>query len=429
MFGRLLPLRDDVTNSASIGPTDTGRPSNRLNVADMVSDTGEPPSQPIRMPAYAQLVVSSTDRYNDFIGQLTAPTTSSNWVLNRPNYLLQGYFSRLALTQIQIQWNLDTICNSSAPGVSIGNDIIPYSLNISTVTTSQTIDPTAGDVTLTVTAGLAFINGNAIRVSSGGNSFNGIILSYTSTTLVITSITDILGTYPATATWTVTSDNIYSTTVAPGFWSPTQLASNLQAVMNADIGSAVMTVTYALPTDAFAFGTSVGNFKFACASGYKIIFLPSFTATSGNANTTQNRTLNTIGANYYNCHTLSSVQQFSPPTMSYTRWIDICSSTLTKFQRVKDATTLPADAHTATLARVYLTPPNVSQNSSFGAGILNGLPFNFTVDFANPKYIKWSPREVISNFDIQVRDEFGQLLYWTANNGIEFQFTLLASES
>jgi len=432
MFGSSIKqLRGgDITNSASIPPLQTGSPVLDLmkkNAVDLVKSQGEAESVPIRTSAYAQLVVSSTDRYPNYVAQLLEPTTSSNWILQRPNYVLQGYFYRIGITSMQIQWNLNTICSSGAPGISIGNDILPYEIAFTTTTTSQTIDPTAGNVTLTVSAGLLFIPGKAVTVVSGGSSFSGVVLSYSGTTLIITTITNIVGTYPATATWIVSSANIYETLIVSGFWSPTQLAANIQANIAISLGISVVTVTYGLTSDAYALTGNTGNFKFACAAGYKIQFLPS--ASAGSSNTTQNRTLNTLGANYINCSVSAAIQQFSPPTMSYTRWIDVCSSTLTKFQRVKDATTLPADAHTATIARVYLTPGNQSQSSAFGAGVQAGLPFTFTVDFATPKWCRWSPQEVLSNFDIQIRDEFGALLYWTPNCGIEYQFTLLASET
>jgi hypothetical protein len=325
---------------------------------------------------------------------------------------------------MQVQWNLNTICNSLGAGVTVGNDIVAYGLTYTTTTTSQTIDPTAGSVSLTVTAGLAFTAGNSVTVTSGANSFNGVIATYTSTTMSIGSITSVVGTYPATGAWTIVKATAYTTTLLPGFYNPTQLAANIQANMNGDIGSAVMTVAYGLPSGPYT--ANVGVFTFTCAAGYKISFGISTTG-SGSVNT-PNRTLLTLGANSFN-FSPAQVQIFSPPTMSYTRWIDVCSSTLTKFQRVKDATTLPSDSHTATMARIYLTPGNQSQSSAFGAGVQAGLPFTFTVDFATPKWCKWSPQEVLSNFDIQIRDEFGALLYWTPNCGIEYQFTLLASET
>ena len=429
MFGSLIKqsARDNVTSAASIPPTNTGSPVQDLmkkNAVELVKNQAEPESVPIRTSAYAQLVVNSTDRYNSFIEQLENPTTSSNWILQRPNYLLQGYFYRIGISQVQIQWNLNTICNSLASGVTIGNDILTYGLTYTNTTTSQTIDTTGGSVTLTVTAGLPFTAGDSVEVTSGVNSFDGLITSYIGTALSIGTLTNIVGTYPATGAWTIVKATAYTTTLRPGFYNPTQLAANIQAQMNADIGSAVITVAYGLPSDPYT--ANVGVFTFTCAAGYKISFGISTTG-SGSVNT-PNRTLFTLGVNSFN-FSPAQIQVFSPPIMSYTRFIDLCSSTLTKFQRVKDATTLPSDSHTATIARIYLTPGNQSQSSGFGAGVQAGLPFNFTVDFETVKWCKWSPSEVLSNFDLQIRDEYGALLYWTPNCGIEYQFTLLASET
>jgi len=112
--------------------------------------------------------------------------------------------------------------------------------------------------------------------------------------------------------------------------------------------------------------------------------------------------------------------------MRFTRWIDVCSLNLTKFQRVKDSTTLPADTYTTTIARLYLTPPG---NPPVEASTVAGVPVIWTVDFQTPKYIKWDVKEVLSNFDLQLRDEFGNLLWWSPQFGCEYQFTILASES
>lgn len=70
---------------------------------------GEHPGTPVRPPASAHLMVSSTDRYKTVGDRWFEPTTSANWKLNKPNNLLYGYFTRVALTQIQFQWYLPTI--------------------------------------------------------------------------------------------------------------------------------------------------------------------------------------------------------------------------------------------------------------------------------------------------------------------------------
>jgi hypothetical protein len=138
------------------------------------------------------------------------------------------------------------------------------------------------------------------------------------------------------------------------------------------------------------------------------------------------RFYNTIGATPNMFSPAALTMTSGIPTMKFTRWIDLCSSGLTKFQRVKDSTTLPVDSYTTTLARLYLTPPG---NPPVDTASVAGTPGTWTVDFNTPKYIKWDIREVLSNFDLQLKDEYGALLWWSPQYGCEYAFTLLASES
>jgi hypothetical protein len=125
---------------------------------------------------------------------------------------------------------------------------------------------------------------------------------------------------------------------------------------------------------------------------------------------------------------IQQTHTFGIPPMIYTRWLDICSSRLTKFQRVKDATTMPQFKTADVIARIYAVPPNVSQNPA-QAGQLFSEPWIMTIDYNTPKHIKWNPDEPISNFDVTVRDEFGDLMPWSSEYPTEYQLTILASET
>ena len=66
--------------------------------------------QTIRQPSYTALLVDSMDRYpNGYPDDVTTQTSSSEWTLQAAQYVLNGYFTRLSLTQIQFFWNLPTI--------------------------------------------------------------------------------------------------------------------------------------------------------------------------------------------------------------------------------------------------------------------------------------------------------------------------------
>jgi hypothetical protein len=299
-------------------------------------NTGEHPGVPARPPASAHLLVSSTDRYATQYDRLQLPTTSANWRLNKQGYLLNGYFTRLAVTQIQFQWNLPTIAEDV-------NDILTFEYD--------------------------------------GNAFSAIL--------------------------------------SAGFYSGALLAAELQTEMNTAAGLPANTITVIYsPDNWFVMDAGAGH----------TLQIDSFDPTVvGALANIQNRLLVTLGFTT-EWETAAQTLTGGIAPLLWTRWVDICSTTLTKFQRVKDATTLPQNITSDVIARVYAVPPNVSQNAA-QPGQLFSYPWVMTIDYNTPKHIKWSPDEAISNFDIQVRDEFGTLIPWTEEFATEYQLTILASET
>lgn len=96
------------------------------------------------------------------------------------------------------------------------------------------------------------------------------------------------------------------------------------------------------------------------------------------------------------------------PTMAYTRYIDVCSSTLTKFQNLKDS--LTQYNYNDILCRIYLDNPintPVSDTGFFGSRPC----INLYRQFESPKYIEWNNNEMITSLDIKLYDDAGQLLY------------------
>ena len=403
-------------------------PRDPRHASAMSLDTNEPPATPIRQPAYAQLNLSSTDRYPNFTQQFNAPISSSSYTLQRPNYLLNGYFTRLGISQVQFQYNLPTIVatSSSQPG----NDqfVIVYpgagytSLSQSIV---QVIVPGGTQITMTMSTSLgagAFTVGQEVEVVGTVTTtaaFQGTVSSWTAATglLVLTPILDVQGfdPNPAAQTWKVSNAaSSFLITITQGFYTTTTLAAAIQAAVRTAVGNVTFNCAYG----------GAGNpngFTFSDATAFNFGF-PGSSIIAGNFT----RFFNTIGGTRAMFAPPATTIYSGIPTMRFTRWIDICSSGLTQFQRVKDATTLPIDTYTTTVARMYLTPPTTSPVQT---SALAGVPYTWTVDFANIKYIKWDVRQVLSNFDLQLRDEYGSLLWWSPQFGCEYQFTLLASES
>jgi hypothetical protein len=118
---------------------------------------------------------------------------------------------------------------------------------------------------------------------------------------------------------------------------------------------------------------------------------------------------------------------------NYTAYIDICSDTLTKYQEVKDNMTRRVRNKAGVIARIYTVPFNQKEYTgsdlSEPSGDIKAGPYNIDTDYNSPKWIKWNPDEYIYEIDIQMYDQYGELLYWSPINNTEFDMTILASES
>jgi len=102
------------------------------------------------------------------------------------------------------------------------------------------------------------------------------------------------------------------------------------------------------------------------------------------------------------------------PTMRYTRYVDICSRTLTKFQNLPDAQT--QSNYDSILYRLYIEDPT--------------QPNVIIKEITNPKYILWNENEMITSIDIQLRDDKGNLLPIPSENwDNNYLLTLQMSES
>lgn len=82
----------------------------------------------IREPSYAQLLVDSLDRYNNGTPNISngGQTTSSTWGLQLPSYVLNGYFTRLAVSQIQFEWNLPTVIAGYNDAIFVQQGAVVY---------------------------------------------------------------------------------------------------------------------------------------------------------------------------------------------------------------------------------------------------------------------------------------------------------------
>jgi hypothetical protein len=130
---------------------------------------------------------------------------------------------------------------------------------------------------------------------------------------------------------------------------------------------------------------------------------------------------------------LSGSQTSGIPNMAYTRYIDIVSQTLSKYQATKDAQTQYNYADV--IYRLYLDN-NISLNGVNGTNLNVTNYFgcapciNINKQIQNPKFIEWTGDEYLNNIDIKLYDDNGQPLYIpTKNWSSNFLLTFLMLDS
>jgi len=271
----------------------------------------------IRQPATSQILIDSLDRFpNGYPANVldALRNSSSDWRLNLQQIVLNGYVTRIGVSEIQLRWNLPTIVQGYNSAFFVSYD-----------------------------------GGAPVQV-----------------------------------------------TIDPGWYDVDTMAAHLQNQINAATGGAFL-VTW---------NAQDGVFEFDATAGHTVVFQDPVDAT-------ERRVYHTLGI--VPDATPNQTYQGIQPTMLASRYIDICSSYLTKFQRLKDANTLPSNISTTCIARVYATSLNsisrIAGNTPAADPVNPGdAPFVVTVDYTFPKQIAWNPSEGISNFDIQLRDEEGELV-------------------
>jgi hypothetical protein len=288
----------------------------------------------IRQPAYAELLIDSFDRFpNGFPVTNTPLQSSSSWRTNLGNYPLNGYFTRLAITQVQFQWNLPTIITGY-------ND----------------------KFIVTVTTG----------VDAG----------------------------------------VQTLTLDQGYYTPTELAAEIQSKLQAAFPASVFTCVFL--EGSFVINSDEDFLLPDVGQGHifqRCLLTCGFLKTGG------------VAADVY----VGTV-----PSLLPTRYIDILSSYITKFQDVKDSSTNDGIIYVSKIARIYPCPPSNRIDISPSGGP-SANPFYITIDYATPKMIMWNPDEALANFDLQLRDEFGDFVPWAVDGvdgyGCEYLITMLASET
>lgn len=208
-----------------------------------------------------------------------------------------------------------------------------------------------------------------------------------------------------------------------GFYTPNELAAVLQIKIRALTPFTTMSVTY-----------ENSNFIFKAAVPYLNDFYFASDLTmqldldlSHDEITNVLKTYRLLGLTIDNSEANVIQESSIAPNFMYTPYIDIYSDTLTNYQKVKDTDTSIKNAK-GLIARVYLSGVGNPQ-TSIGTSALGSAPFIMTADLNSPKVIRWTPDVTVTTIDIQVRDQYGNLLPgYDKGFNTEFQMTLLGVE-
>jgi hypothetical protein len=220
------------------------------------------------------------------------------------------------------------------------------------------------------------------------------------------------------------SGNYYYTTVPEGFYTPAELATAIQNGLNSGttqklypagtpstFGGTTWAISSDVKTNAFSVVNTAVSFRIGGPTG-------TFDLTTM-MNITDYTTLVPVGS--------ATGIKGGIPNMAYTKYIDICSSKLTKFQNLKDS--LTQFNYTDIIYRLYLDNELGMQTTS--TNLFPCRPcLNLYRQIKNPKFMMWNKDEMLNEIDIQLYDDSGELLYIPSNNyEPPYYITLIMSES
>ena len=388
----------------------------------------------IRNPSTALLGVSSVDRYSlpmgppsELVASQTNPfqanTLSSpyDFSITTGQNLLDGYFTRLAVNEVQFRWTIPTLTSRNNKIYIVWS---PGGRNAVTAVTSV-----GGLITFTMasttgySSGQTIVIGNlpALSTSAGSVNVNGLytITGVTGTTLQCTRITT-----PALPDFTQTSASglvgiQYLITIPEGWYDLTNvdvttsgaqgnLAYQFQSAVKAATGSSTFVCLYywntlngvsaQIPSAYNCFGALAGT-------GADKFYFIRYT------DPVQPNRVGLFEMMAWNSTQTSAVVQQGSPNASLlsTPFVDLVCYNLTYNQSLKDADT---GTTRDILCRLFLTPDAFTGNMAN----LGSNPILLHRAFPFPKQIKWNADQPIGNLRFQVYDSQGYLL--TTGDGI-----------
>tara|TARA_R110000868_G_scaffold82003_2_gene231835 strand:+ start:1067 stop:2182 length:1116 start_codon:yes stop_codon:yes gene_type:complete len=351
------------------------------------------PTQTFREPKTTELHVDSLDRYkpSDFVsnsvfanfpnqslakgaGQLLLNSSQSgtNVKIDTGRALLNGYFSRVAITQMNLNYRVPTVVT----GV---NDLLFF----------KTFAPTAVLRTVTIPQGY-----------------------YTYASMATTLQALMLAAAPELG--------VAFTVTAPNNLNPATPATSLITGFTFDTGNGAITMVFLYggsPGTALTSQVRVAKtFRMLGMNRSLLGFTPEFN-TGGQP---------TADGTPYQSAT-GGVPNFLP-----TDYVDVVSQNLSNYKDAKDSNST-VQAPGCVLARIYLTECPLNWASSTNgvpvdATVLGFTSMTFCKTWQNPNWSQWSPNQTINTIDVRLLDMWGEQVFWTSSYPTEWSATLTLTE-
>jgi hypothetical protein len=218
---------------------------------------------------------------------------------------------------------------------------------------------------------------------------------------------------------------VSSFTVPAGFYSGTSLASVLNGFL---------TAAYPTNTPSFTFNTVNNHFVFNANGGsYSIIYGPTVALPTYEQYYASASLVKTMGFSFAQINLVNPTGLIGATTqLLYTQYVDIVSDKLHYNNEVQDGSSQNNKSQTSVLCRIFCS--DESSNNTMTTG---QAPFTIHRQFRNPKMLKWNPNSLVDWFQVQVYDEYGNLVQLPAPLSAvgtpsasypDFQLVVLATE-
>ena len=339
----------------------------------MSSGAPEEQGTTIRYPATALLTVNTDDgfQYVPSTNELIEGPNPVNLRINNGRTILAGYQRRLALTETQLQWNVQNVNNNN------------HFLTIQLKDTSGVV-LTYGRIILDV----------------------GF---YSPAKLVRDLETEINSNVDLSGVFTILG-------VSPPYFN-VFLANEDGTPVIGSTGSPSTTVSTNIPRVGIELTTAAinANVRFNLISSSADQSITGKSKQSNDLLDMLGWTTSTGGVKSYTKY-LGSYASFQ-----YTPYVDIVSQTLTKNQKVSDADT-SKNTQPSKLARIYFSDETIKQfyaEATYDASgvminwddnVIGTAPFQFRREFKYPKQIAWNTQQMIDYIELQLLDYRGQFL-------------------